>query len=132
MSAGRGSFSGPSSGWTAPARRAPAPGSGAVWLSALFPDGKRLAFSAGDGKGHEDIWVRDLERDTASRVTLLPGQNLARMDTRRQEPGLLVLESGSAGIYWIRADGSGVAQRLTDGKIWQSPRPSLRTANGWR
>src|SRR5207253_1903530 len=41
----------------------------------LSPDGKRLAFTAGDGRSHEDIWVRDLERDTASRVTLLPGRN---------------------------------------------------------
>jgi len=86
------------------------------------PDGKRLAFSAGDGKSHEDIWVQDLERGTASRVTLVPGQNQAPVWT--PDGKNLVFRSSNPtapGIYWVRADGSGVAQRLTDGKTWQKP-----------
>ena len=38
------------------------------------PDGKRLAFSMGSGKG-ADIWVKDLDRDTPSRLSFLPGLN---------------------------------------------------------
>ncbi len=98
----------------------PAPG---LYSSPHFsPDGKRLAFSAGDGQGHEDIWVRDLERDTASRVSLLPGRNgwpVWTPDGRN----LIFWSSNPAapGIYRVRADGTGVAQRLTDGKILQDP-----------
>jgi len=86
------------------------------------PDGKRLAFSAGDGKNHEDIWVRDLERDSASRVTLLPGQSQWPVWTPDSRNLVFWSSNPSApGIYWIRADGSGVAQRLTDGKTRQVP-----------
>lgn len=38
------------------------------------PDGKRLAFSIANGQG-DDIWVKDLDRDTPSRLSFLPGQN---------------------------------------------------------
>jgi eukaryotic-like serine/threonine-protein kinase len=107
-----------STGGTRPLHSAP----GLYGSPHFSPDGKRLAFSAGDGQGHEDIWVRDLERDTASRVTVLPGQNgwpVWTPDGRN----LIFWSSNQAapGVYWIRADGAGVAQRLTDGKISQHP-----------
>ena len=38
------------------------------------PDGKRLAFSLANGKG-DDIWVKDLDRDTPSRLSFLGGTN---------------------------------------------------------
>ena len=107
-----------SSGKTMPLQ--PAPG---LYGSPRFsPDGKRLAFSVGDGRNHQDIWVRDLERDTASRVTRLPGQNQRPVWTP-DGTNLIFWSSNPAapGIYSIRADGSGVAQRLTDGKIQQLP-----------
>jgi serine/threonine protein kinase/Tol biopolymer transport system component len=108
-----------SSGRTEPLHPAP----GLYGFPRFSPDGKRLAFCAGDGKGHEDIWVRELERDTASRVTLLPGQNHGPLWTPDSQ-NLVFSSSNPAapGTYWIRADGSGVAQKLTDGKTWQSPR----------
>jgi serine/threonine protein kinase/roadblock/LC7 domain-containing protein len=89
------------------------------------PDGKRLAFSASDGQSHEDIWVRDLERDTASRVTLLPGRNQSPVWT--PDGKNLIFSSSnpaSPGIYLIRADGSLVAQRLTEAKTEQG-QPSI-------
>ena len=98
----------------------PVPG---LYASPRFsPDGKRLAFTAGDGRSHEDLWVRDLERDTASRLTLLLGQNQSPVWTPDGK-NLVFWSSNPAapGIYSIRADGSGVAQRLTDGKVQQSP-----------
>jgi serine/threonine-protein kinase len=86
------------------------------------PDGQRLAFSARDGQGHEDIWVRNLDRNTASRVTLLPGQNEWPVWTPDGK-SLVFWSSNPAapGIYSVRSDGSGVAQRLTDGKNAQLP-----------
>jgi serine/threonine-protein kinase len=70
-----------------------------------------------------DIWLQDLERDTTSRLTSLPGRNASPVWTPDNK--YIVFQSvGSAapGIYFIRADGSGEAQRLTDGKTWQLPR----------
>jgi len=105
------------SGKTRPLHPAP----GLYGFPRFSPDGKRLAFSVGDGHNHEDIWVRDLDRGTASRVTLLPGQNQWPVWT--PDGKNLVFSSlnpSAPGIYSIRADGSGVAQRLTDGKTWQT------------
>jgi len=105
-----------SSGKTRPLHPAP----GRYRYPRFSPDGKRLAFTAGDGRSREDIWVRDLERGTASRLTLLPGRN-RRPEWTPDGKNLVFLSSNPAapGIYSIRADGSGVAQRLTDGKIQQ-------------
>src|SRR5262249_46160063 len=38
----------------------------------VSPDGKRLVYVQSNGKTN-DLWVKDLERDTASRLTFLPG-----------------------------------------------------------
>jgi len=102
-----------STGKTRPLQSAP----GLYAFPRFSPDGKRLAFSLDDGHGHEDIWVRDLERDNASRVTLLPGQNDWPVWTP-DGMNLIFRSSNLAapGIYSVRADGSGVAQRLTEGK----------------
>jgi serine/threonine-protein kinase len=107
-----------STGRTRPLHPAP----GLYGYPRFSPDGKRLAFSVGDGHNHEDIWVQDLDRDTASRVTLLPGQNQWPVWTPDGQ-NLVFWSSNPAapGIYWIRTDGSGVAQRLTDSKTWQVP-----------
>jgi Tol biopolymer transport system component/predicted Ser/Thr protein kinase len=108
-----------STGRTQPLHPAP----GLYGFPRFSPDGRRLAFSFADSHGHEDIWVRDLDRGTESRVTVLPGQN--------QDPvwapdgqNLVFWSSNPAapGIYSIRADGSGVAQRLTDGNMTSIPR----------
>jgi serine/threonine-protein kinase len=106
-----------SAGGTRPLHPAP----GLYGFPRFSPDGKRLAFSAGDDQGHQDLWVRDLERDTASRVTRLEGQNQSPVWTPDSK-NLIFWSSNPAapGIYSVRADGSGVAQRLTDGKIVQS------------
>jgi hypothetical protein len=43
-------------------------------VARFSPDGKRLAFYIGNGQGG-DIWVKDLDRDTPSRLSFLPGTN---------------------------------------------------------
>ena len=88
------------------------------------PDGKRIAFELLTSSVSADIWVKDLERDTVSRLTHLPGANTSPLWT--PDGKSIVFTSGlqaAPGIYWIRADGVGEAQRLTetDGKTYHIP-----------
>ncbi len=85
------------------------------------PDGKRLAFSMASGTG-EDIWVRDLGRDTPSRLSFLTGLN--RNPVWAPDGKTIVFKStnpAAPGLYCMRSDGSGEAQRLTDGKLDEIP-----------
>ena len=85
------------------------------------PDGKRLAFSMAGGKG-SDIWVKDLDRDTPSRLSFLPGTNDRPVWT--PDGKNIVFRStnpAAPGLYGIRSDGSGEAQRLTEGKPLEYP-----------
>jgi len=81
------------------------------------PDGKRLAFSQGD-----EIWVKDLDRDIPSRLSFLAPQN--RWPVWTPDGKNIVFQStnpAAPGMYWIRSDGSGEAQRLTEGKPIEYP-----------
>jgi Tol biopolymer transport system component len=79
------------------------------------PDGKRLAFELATGSVRADIWVKDLERDTVSRLTNLPGRNNQPVWTPDGKNIVFASwEHGAPGIYWIRADGAGEAQRMTE------------------
>lgn len=94
----------------------PTPG---LYASPKFsPDGKRLAFSMDSGQG-ADIWVRDIERDTPSRLSFLPGRNGYPVWTPDGKH-LVFRSSGHAtpGIYWIRSDGSGEPRKLTELAAW--------------
>jgi Tol biopolymer transport system component len=84
---------------------------------AFSPDGKRLALDIFDGK-RRDIWVDEWERDHLTRLTFA-GENNAypvwtpdgqRIVYSSQEKG------GAPNLWWIRADGGGDAQRLTQSK----------------
>jgi serine/threonine-protein kinase len=93
-----------------------------VYYSPRFsPDGKRLAFAMSNGQG-DDIWVKDLDRDTPSRLSFLAGQN--RFLAWTPDGKNIVFQStnqAAPGLYWTRSDGSGEAQRLTDGKLIDIP-----------
>ncbi len=83
----------------------------------LSPDGKRLAFEMATSWLRADIWVKDLERDTESRLTRPPGRNNTPIWT--PDGRSIIFDSNSqpaAGLYWVRADGAGEAQRLTDNR----------------
>ena len=85
------------------------------------PDGKRLAFSMGSGKG-SDIWVKDLDRDTPSRLSFLPGTNGQPVWTPDGKNIVFRSQNPAApGLYGIRSDGSGEAKRLTQGKASEFP-----------
>jgi dipeptidyl aminopeptidase/acylaminoacyl peptidase len=79
------------------------------------PDSKRLVYASSNGKGSTDIWVKDLERDTASRLSFLPGSSIYPLWTPDGKTIVFVCSNPAApGLYAIRADGSGEARRLTD------------------
>ena len=89
---------------------------------AVSPDGKRLAMDINDGK-RTDIWVLDLERDTLTRITFASNTNMYPLWT--PDGQRIVYASSEKGIppnlWWIRADGGGDAQRLTESKNAQIP-----------
>jgi Tol biopolymer transport system component len=85
------------------------------------PDGKRLAFSISNGQG-DDVWVKALDRDTPSRLSFLPGQNRSPVWTPDGKNIVFASTNPAApGLYWIRSDGSGEPQRLSDGKLNEQP-----------
>jgi Tol biopolymer transport system component/predicted Ser/Thr protein kinase len=85
------------------------------------PDGKRLAFSMSSATG-TDLWVKDLDRDTPSRLSFLAGLNRWPVWTPDGKNIVFRSENSPApGLYWIRSDGSGEAQLLTDGKLNEFP-----------
>ena len=84
---------------------------------AFSPDGKRLALEITDGK-RTDIWMYEWERDTLTRLTFAgeangrpvwtpDGQRIVYSSTEKGE---------APNLWWIRADGAGDAQRLTESK----------------
>ena len=81
----------------------------------ISPDGKRLAFSALTAQASE-LRVKDLERDTVSRLSFMEGVNASPVWT--PDGKHIVFRSTNQpnqGLYWVRSDGSGGAHRLTSG-----------------
>jgi len=89
---------------------------------AISPDGKRLAMDITNGN-RTDIWVYDWERDALTRLTFSAYQNEAPIWTPDgQRIVYASAEKGAApNLWWIRADGGGDAQRLTESKDSQYP-----------
>jgi serine/threonine-protein kinase len=108
-----------SAGKTQPLHSTP----GYYFTPRFSPDGNRLAFGMSTSPGGgADIWVKDLERDAPSRLTSLPGMNMWPIWTPDGRNLLFESFGGAAPVmYWIRADGSGEPQPLTDGKTRQLP-----------
>ncbi len=84
---------------------------------ALSPDGKLLALDIGDAK-RRDIWVYEWERDALTRMTFAGETNAYPVWT---PDGKRIVyssreKSGTYNLWWIRADGAGAAQRLTESK----------------
>jgi Tol biopolymer transport system component len=79
------------------------------------PDGRRLALEILDGS-NRDIWVQDLERDTATRLTF-EGKEYSPLWT---PDGRSIVFQDPEGLSWTRADGGGKPQPLlrTKGTAW--------------
>ena len=88
----------------------------------LSPDGQRLAVEISNGQTR-DIWIYEWKRDTMTRLTFDAGSPIAPMGVVWNPDGRFVVFAGNDGIYWIRSDGAGKPQRLT--QIAQSGRVQL-------
>jgi Tol biopolymer transport system component len=79
--------------------------------ASLSPDGTRLAAEIGEGAG-TDIWIYEIERDDLTRLTFDGG----RFPLWTPKGDRIVFTSGqdsNRAICWIRADGSGGQEQLT-------------------
>jgi eukaryotic-like serine/threonine-protein kinase len=86
----------------------------------LSPDGTRVALDARDQEN--DIWVWDLARQTLQRLTNDPGMNRTPVWTPDSQRIAFTAErDGVESIYWQKADGSGVPERLSVGSAIQGP-----------
>jgi serine/threonine protein kinase/Tol biopolymer transport system component len=81
----------------------------------VSPDGRRVALEIVDGS-NQDIWVQDLERDTATRLTF-SGKGYRPIWT---PDGRSIVFQDPEGLSWTRADGGGQPQPLlrTKGTAW--------------
>jgi Tol biopolymer transport system component len=96
----------------------------ANWSNPRFaPDGQRIAVSINDGH-QSDVWVYDWTRDTLSRLTFDPADDVLPAwtpDGRRVVFASARGDKATLNLYWQRADGTGEVQRLTESKNNQSP-----------
>lgn len=80
----------------------------------LSPDGTRLALDIQDE--NRDIWVWEFSRGTLTRVTSDPTPDMDPVWTPNGERLIfLSLRTGMGNLFWQPANGTGTAERLTDG-----------------
>jgi Tol biopolymer transport system component len=113
-------------GGTSPLRATPA-----AWDYPKFmPDGRQLVFQIDGTVGNQsDIWIYDWARDALSRLTFDGGSRrpVPTPDGRRivfttRRP--TTSGTDSLNLYWLRADGTGEVERLTEG-------PNQQLATSW-
>jgi len=95
------------------------------------PDGKLLALHVSDGK-RADVWVYDWERDTATQLTFagLANRYPSWTPDGKRVAYFSVQDGGASGIFWIRADGTGDPQRLTESRNTQIPNSWSQSPDG--
>jgi serine/threonine-protein kinase len=101
------------SGKVAPLRASPG-----NWTGLLFsPDGSRLAMDVFDAR-QRDVWVYQWERDTLSRLTFDPADDVNPAWTPDSRRIVFGSKRGNSfyNLYWQRADGSSPASRLLESR----------------
>jgi serine/threonine-protein kinase len=80
------------------------------------PDGNRLVFGLGQPLRRQELWVKDLERNTLARITSIPGASHSALWLPDGRHILFsVTNQPDAGLYWARSDGGGEPRRLLSG-----------------
>ena len=88
----------------------------------LSPDGKRVAFWNADQD--DDIWIWDLGRTNATRLTLTVDASQDRFPVWTADGRRVIFTSNRGGahnLWWQAADGTGRAERLTTSDSAQFP-----------
>jgi eukaryotic-like serine/threonine-protein kinase len=96
----------------------------------LSRDGRRVALTLWDETTNRDIWVRDLERDTATRISSNAGHEVMPIWSPDERRVLYGLESDrEAAIVASSADGAGRAQILYHAPVGQVAVPTSMVAD---
>jgi serine/threonine-protein kinase len=90
---------------------------GAYVTPRLSPDGQRLALAL-VGAANSDIWIYESQRDTMTRLTFGGGSNA---NPAWSADGRYIVFEAAGGMFWVRSDGAGQPQRLTQSKNRQVP-----------
>jgi serine/threonine-protein kinase len=97
---------------------------GADWSNPAFsPDGRSLAMDISDGT-QTDVWVYDIVRDTLTKLTFDPADDARPVwspDGSRIAFASRRGDKATFNVYWLRADGTGDVQRLTESTLNQQP-----------
>jgi serine/threonine-protein kinase len=101
-------------GGSKPAMPAPGP----YTRPRLSPDGERVALD-GPAQNGRDIWIYEFRRETLTRLTFEGGG--ISPNPIWSPDGRFIAFEGRTGMSWIRADGSGAPQSLTQAKYRQVP-----------
>ena len=93
-----------------------------IWAEPVFsPDGGRLAMTIAEG-GQFNIWVYEWAHDAATKLTFeRAGVNRPRWTPDGRRLAFGARDGGSVNLFWIRADGTAAAQRLTESPDRQLP-----------
>jgi eukaryotic-like serine/threonine-protein kinase len=94
----------------------------------ISPDGTRVALRVRDQQ--RDIWIWDFERETLTRITFSPGEELYPVWTTDGQRLLFDAPGGDGlpSVFWQAADGTGTAEQLSDSR--NRPRPFSLTPDG--
>jgi serine/threonine-protein kinase len=95
----------------------------------LSPDGKRAAVVK-VSENQSDIWVHDIERGTATRVTTKGLNTMPTWTPDGQRVAFASNRTGSMLMYWKRADGSGEAELLRSDDVTHDAIPRSFTPDG--
>ena len=86
----------------------------------ISPDGERVALDVRDQEN--DIWVWNFGRETMTRLTFAPGQDMNPVWTRDGRRVAFTSErDGPRNLYWKAADGTGTVERLNESEIPELP-----------
>ena len=86
---------------------------GPYWHPRISPNGKQLVFYTDDGK-EQIVWIYDLDGKTSLRRLTFGGKNFVPIWSADSQRVMFQSDrEGDLGLFWQRADGTGVAERVT-------------------